>query len=245
LTPVQRHALALGLGGSIVQSAALLLAAILLNGGRLPGMSGATALLLVTVTAWCLVESSVSITSRPVAREPAVGGASCVLTSLTMFAVLAVSLAFPSVVISGAHLVLGTMAVATGIALRAIAITTLRENFHDRIVMLAGQKLVRSGIYSRVRHPSESGLLLVAGGAAIMTQSAGAIVAVLCLVSPLIWYRIHEEDRMLAAHLGPVFDRYRARVPAIVPRGWQSKQARRRRRVPPWRAAANRGTTRI
>ncbi|MFO0961193.1 MAG: isoprenylcysteine carboxylmethyltransferase family protein, partial [Isosphaeraceae bacterium] len=78
--------------------------------------------------------------------------------------------------------------------------------------------LVERGIHGLVRHPSESGNLAAAFGAAgLLGSFAGLAIAALGLL-PLVLHRIRIEDRLLFERHGEAFDRYRRRVGALFPR---------------------------
>jgi protein-S-isoprenylcysteine O-methyltransferase Ste14 len=84
--------------------------------------------------------------------------------------------------------------------------------------LIEGHQLVISGPYALVRHPIYLGLLLllIAAGLAETTPIvlAGAVVLFLMGFS----VRSRAEERLLRGAFGDEWERYRRRVPAIVPR---------------------------
>jgi protein-S-isoprenylcysteine O-methyltransferase Ste14 len=111
----------------------------------------------------------------------------------------------------------GAAAMLAGIALRRVAIRQLGEHFVSSVSVPGGRPLVQHGIYTRLRHPSESGLLLLALGTALLLGSGAAAVLAACVLLPLILVRMRIEDGCLLAAFGDEFQSYRTRVPALFP----------------------------
>jgi len=112
----------------------------------------------------------------------------------------------------------GALAMAAGIALRLAAIRTLQHCFTSHVALDCEHTLVTGGLYARLRHPSELGLLLAAFGAALLLASSAGWIFAAAVLLPLSLYRIHLEDQMLSAAFGERFRRYAAGTPALLPR---------------------------
>jgi protein-S-isoprenylcysteine O-methyltransferase Ste14 len=105
-----------------------------------------------------------------------------------------------------------------GTALRLRAICDLRQQFASTAVVAGeSRRLVQSGIYRVLRHPSELGLLAAACGAACYLHSLAAAIGTCALLLTVAW-RIRWEDEQLARAWPAEFSAYRRRVPALVPR---------------------------
>jgi protein-S-isoprenylcysteine O-methyltransferase Ste14 len=92
----------------------------------------------------------------------------------------------------------------------------LGNRFSGLVAIQPGHKLVTTGIYSVIRHPSYIGLMITALGWALAFRSGvGVILAALNLV-PLVG-RICAEERLLASEFGEEYDAYRARTSKIIP----------------------------
>ncbi len=115
----------------------------------------------------------------------------------------------------GAAPAVGGVLMAAGIALRAAAMRALAADFVSEARPTA--RLCDSGIYRWLRHPSETGLLCFALGAAVASGALGAWLALGVLVT-LSLLRIEREESALCAALGARYRRYAARVPALLPR---------------------------
>lgn len=111
---------------------------------------------------------------------------------------------------------LGASCIITGGLLRWTSFRQLGEFFISETAVRRDQPLVQRGVFRWIRHPSEAGLLLVGGGAALFVGSFGAATAWLLLLL-LVLYRVRREDRFLLAAYGAEFGDYRRRVRSLVP----------------------------
>lgn len=80
-----------------------------------------------------------------------------------------------------------------------------------------GGRLLETGLYARVRHPRYVAVILGVLGMALFANYLAAYAMVLLTVIGLLAV-IRLEERELAARFGEPYDRYRARVPALLPR---------------------------
>jgi protein-S-isoprenylcysteine O-methyltransferase Ste14 len=104
----------------------------------------------------------------------------------------------------------GFALVVLGMTLRVRAIRALGAAFTSALE--PGGALVVGGIYGRVRHPSDLGLVFFAFGLAMVGGSVLAGVLAAALTLPSVAIRIALEEQKLAAYFGPEWVRYRARV---------------------------------
>jgi len=119
----------------------------------------------------------------------------------------------PPEVLAGAGLVV----MWVGLALRAWSILYLGGLFSAVVVLKPDHRLVTTGPYRYVRHPSYSGALLAALGFGV---ALGHWTSLLVLV--LTWaiglaYRIRVEEAAMLDAFGPEYAAYRARTRRIVP----------------------------
>jgi protein-S-isoprenylcysteine O-methyltransferase Ste14 len=103
-----------------------------------------------------------------------------------------------------------------GIWLRVTALRQLGSLFVSGARAAPASTLVTIGIYARVRHPSELGLIAIAVGAAAVTASAVSTAIALGLIA-LIAVRIRREDRQLVHTFGAPYVAYARRVRALIP----------------------------
>ena len=78
-------------------------------------------------------------------------------------------------------------------------------------------KLLRSGIYGRVRHPRYMGVLVAVTGFALISNYSGAYL-VTALTVPGLYVLTVLEERELLKRFGDAYRRYREEVPRFLPR---------------------------
>jgi protein-S-isoprenylcysteine O-methyltransferase Ste14 len=116
--------------------------------------------------------------------------------------------------------VTGLTAMAAGIGLRAWSIISLGRFFQYQLTIQSGHRVVTSGPYRYVRHPSYAGIALVLIGIALATGDVLSMVAVLVLGGTGLWVRIHVEERQLAGALGAEYEQFAATHKRLVPGVW-------------------------
>jgi protein-S-isoprenylcysteine O-methyltransferase Ste14 len=150
------------------------------------------ALLIATTVAWIALEAAISTEERAPRWSRAHAGA--LVTGLTLFAVHAAALVEHALRGTGGSLV-GLALVAGGIGLRIAAIRALGADFVSATV--APSRVVTTGVYRVLRHPSELGLIAAAAGAAVLLDSCVAAGIALVVLVPLVVVRCAAEDRVL------------------------------------------------
>jgi protein-S-isoprenylcysteine O-methyltransferase Ste14 len=118
--------------------------------------------------------------------------------------------------------------IAIGSVLLVInAVGTLGKEWSVTARVVEGHKLATEGPYSLTRNPIYTGMLgmLIATGL-IWSYGAALVVGVgIFLVGTLI--RVRSEERLLRDMFGAEFDRYKRRVPALIPGLFQPMLRRR------------------
>ena len=111
----------------------------------------------------------------------------------------------------------GVVLAASGFALRMWAVLQLRERYTRTLLIQDQHSVERGGPYRWVRHPGYLGSLLCLNGVALASGNWITTIVSIVTTSAAYAYRIKAEDEMLSAALGPSYDEYRRRVPAIIP----------------------------
>jgi protein-S-isoprenylcysteine O-methyltransferase Ste14 len=104
-----------------------------------------------------------------------------------------------------------------GLGLRWAANTTLGRFYTSTLRLVEDQQVIKHGLYSFVRHPGYSGVLLLWAGAGLASQNwlvAGIIVT---LMSVAYILRIRSEELMLLAAFGEEYRGYMASTWRLVP----------------------------
>lgn len=108
----------------------------------------------------------------------------------------------------------------TGIGLRLWSIRTLGRFFTYEVTIQQGQRVVSSGPYRVVRHPSYTGLLLTEAGIGLALGNWFSLA--LAVVVPLVGIlcRIGVEEAALRAGLGDSYSRYAQGRRRLIPGVW-------------------------
>jgi protein-S-isoprenylcysteine O-methyltransferase Ste14 len=110
----------------------------------------------------------------------------------------------------------GVVLFIVGGALWLWPVIVLGRRFSGLVAIQPGHRLVTSGIYGIIRHPSYLGLLINSLGWALAFRSGVGVLLVVLLIPPLI-ARIRAEERLLHMQFGPEYDAYRAQTSRLIP----------------------------
>ena len=114
----------------------------------------------------------------------------------------------------------GVALVLAGVALRTWAILSLGPYFRREVTIEPGQRLVRSGPYRLMRHPSYTGVLLAVAGLGLAFGSwVGAAVALIVVFAGML-PRIRVEERALAQAFGSEYADYASSTARMLPYVW-------------------------
>lgn len=111
---------------------------------------------------------------------------------------------------------IGVLLFAVGGVLRLWPFFVLGSRFSGLVAIQPGHRLVTSGIYALIRHPSYLGLLVNALGWALVFRSGVGVFLVALTFVPLV-ARIRSEERLLRTHFGAEYDDYARRTWRLVP----------------------------
>jgi protein-S-isoprenylcysteine O-methyltransferase Ste14 len=114
----------------------------------------------------------------------------------------------------------GLTLLVAGVALRAWSIATLGRFFQYQIQIQSGHRVVTSGPYRYVRHPSYSGVALAMAGFALATGDVFSLAAAAVLTGAGLVVRIHAEERQLTQALGTDYERFAAGRRRLIPGVW-------------------------
>src|SRR5215472_10359744 len=87
--------------------------------------------------------------------------------------------------------------------------------FSGLVAIQPGHKLVTSGLYGVIRHPSYLGLLVNSVGWALAFRSVVGLLLTALLVPPLL-ARIQAEERLLQSQFGDEYDVYRRSTSRLI-----------------------------
>jgi protein-S-isoprenylcysteine O-methyltransferase Ste14 len=114
----------------------------------------------------------------------------------------------------------GTVLALSGIAVRQWAVATLGAFFTTSVEVQVGHRVIDSGPYALLRHPSYSGALLTVIGVSLMFANVfGCLVAVTFALAGFA-QRIRVEEHALASRLGPAWTAYSRTRRRLIPLLW-------------------------
>ena len=115
---------------------------------------------------------------------------------------------------------LGLAMMWAGLAVRIWSIATLGASFRTTVEVDAGQRLVDTGPYRFVRHPSYTGILLLAIGYGLTL--GGWLALAILLIVPLATTirRIAVEEAAMAEVMGDPYQAYKQRTKRLLPGLW-------------------------
>lgn len=111
---------------------------------------------------------------------------------------------------------IGVFLFGAGGALRIWPAFVLGYRFSGLVAIQPGHRLVTTGIYSAIRHPSYLGLLILSLGWALAFRSGVGVLLAALLIPPLL-ARINAEENLLREHFGAEYDAYRSRTSRLIP----------------------------
>jgi len=126
----------------------------------------------------------------------------------------------PVAAIGGWALPTGLIVMWAGVVIRVWAVVVLGSAFRTTVEVDAGQQVVDRGPYRFVRHPSYSGLLIIAAGTGLALGSWIALAALALLPLAALLRRIAVEEAALAEVLGQPYLSYAERTKRLVPGIW-------------------------
>ena len=109
-------------------------------------------------------------------------------------------------------LVAGILLGLAGVALRALAMTTLGRSYSLTPQVDAEQAIVTTGPYRLIRHPGYAGILLTILGLQLIAGTWVALAAALFVILP-VPVRIRLEEQMLIEQRGTRYEEYERRTP--------------------------------
>jgi len=113
--------------------------------------------------------------------------------------------------------VIGITLMVCGIVMRWIAIFTLRRQFNVEVAITQDHRLVKEGIYRRLRHPAYAGSLLSFLGLGLTFANYISILMIFTPICIVFLYRIHVEEQALIDNFGEEYLTYRDSSKRLIP----------------------------
>ena len=119
-----------------------------------------------------------------------------------------------------APVAIGLIVLAAGVTLRTWAILTLGRLFKFVVVIQEDHRVVATGPYRRLRHPSYTGALVAFLGVGIALDNWLSMLTLVALPLAAILVRIRVEEAELGTALGQEYRSYASRTRRLVPGLW-------------------------
>ena len=107
---------------------------------------------------------------------------------------------------------------AGGIALRWYAIAYLGRFFTVNVAVAADQRVIDTGPYRWVRHPSYTGSLLAFAGVGLLLANSVSLVLTTLPIIIAFLHRMRIEEAALLQGLGDAYRRYMQRTTRLIPK---------------------------
>ena len=107
-----------------------------------------------------------------------------------------------------------------GLALRLWSVIVLGTYFRTTIELDDNQKVIQSGPYRLIRHPSCTGLILTCIGYGIALQNVVSFLAAIVFPTLALIHRIRIEEMALAAGMGAEYVSYQSHTKKLIPGIW-------------------------
>lgn len=137
-----------------------------------------------------------------------------------IFGGLALAFSFPNTTIIYARnffFWLGIFLMYAGIALRFYAIATLGNFFTTTVAITPEQKVVETGPYRFIRHPSYTGVLLLLLGLSLSLTNWLSLLVIMGSGLISLSYRIWVEEQVLKNQFGQQYVEYMRRTKRLIP----------------------------
>jgi protein-S-isoprenylcysteine O-methyltransferase Ste14 len=113
--------------------------------------------------------------------------------------------------------VIGYVMVIVGFTIRWVAVISLGKLFTVSVTILNDHKLRTNGIYSIVRHPSYTGLIIYYTGLGIMFNNFISLALLVLLPLAVIVHRINLEEKVLYDQFKQQYSNYQAKTWKLIP----------------------------
>jgi protein-S-isoprenylcysteine O-methyltransferase Ste14 len=104
-----------------------------------------------------------------------------------------------------------------GLALRVISIAVLGRFFTVNVALHEGHRVVRSGPYRWLRHPSYTGALVAFAGLGVLMGSWLSLAIILVPITGVFLHRVRVEEEALLSHLGDEYRAYARTTRRLIP----------------------------
>jgi protein-S-isoprenylcysteine O-methyltransferase len=187
-------------------------------------MSETTLILQIAGLLWCVSEIALYLLTRARRGGAKVRDRASIIILWTAIAVgfviagvllsvRATRIPFPALWLDS----IGLLLLIGGLAIRWTAIITLGRFFTAAVTIQQDHRVVRTGPFRYVRHPSYSGLLLAFFGVALQFHNWLSLLAIVLPFFGALLYRIRVEEGAMVEALGEDYVNYQQSTSRLIP----------------------------
>jgi protein-S-isoprenylcysteine O-methyltransferase len=114
--------------------------------------------------------------------------------------------------------IIGLVLMGAGIFVRSLAIIQLGKFHTPNVAILDDHRVVDTGLYAHVRHPSYLGALMVFCGFGLALADWVSLLLMFVIPLPAYLLRIKEEESVLLKSLGGAYKAYAQHTKRLIPR---------------------------
>ncbi len=104
-----------------------------------------------------------------------------------------------------------------GLIIRIQSILTLNDEFTYSVSKVENHKLIKTGIYKKIRHPGYLGQLIIFIGISISMSNWLSVILMIIPIAIGYNYRINVEERFMCEHFGEEYLNYKSGTKKIIP----------------------------
>jgi len=113
--------------------------------------------------------------------------------------------------------IIGLILLFTGLSIRWVSINTLKKYFTANLTIQEDHKLITTGIYKYIRHPSYLGGLFCFAGFGIALGNYISLFFIFFVNLIMVLVRIDFEEKILMNEFGSEFEEYKKRTKKLLP----------------------------
>ena len=110
----------------------------------------------------------------------------------------------------------GFLLVSFGLLYRWYAVRSLGRYFRVKVSLITNQKLITTGMYANVRHPSYTGLLCYYLGFGLLMQNIYSLLIVVIFPVYVVLNRIQLEEQFLLENFGEAYKTYQKKTYQLI-----------------------------
>lgn len=113
--------------------------------------------------------------------------------------------------------IIGLAFLTSGVIFRLIVVYNLGKYFTVDVTIVKDHKLITTGFYKHIRHPSYTFSLLTFVGLALVLNNYISAIILLIPVFSMFFYRIRIEEKVLQDQFGTEYSDYMKRTKKLIP----------------------------